>query len=56
MTWVPFRIVKVSLPSPTVPAVLVTVAVSVTAWAVELNVVVTLAAAVVVAAGLTVKV
>ena len=50
MTVVPFRTVKVSLPSPTVPAELVTVAVSVTAWAELLYVIVTLLAAVVVAA------
>ncbi len=56
MTVVLFRTVKVTMPSPTVPAGLVTVAVSGTKWSVVLNVVVKSAAVVVVAAGLTVRV
>ena len=41
---VPLRMVKVSVPSLTVPDGLVTVALSVTVWAAELNVVLTVAA------------
>ena len=52
---VPLRMVKVSVPSSTVPAVLVTVALSVTFWPHRLKVAEALAAAVAVAAALIVR-
>ncbi len=55
MTVVPLRMVKVSVPLLTVPAALVTVALSATVWAPELKVAEALAAAVALAAALTVK-
>ncbi len=52
---VPLRMVKVSVPSSTVPPVLVMVALRVMVWSVVLKVVVALVAAVVVAAAPTVS-
>ncbi len=55
MTVVPLRMVKVSVPSLTVPAALVMVALSVTFWPVPLKVAEALAAAVALAAALIVR-